>query len=101
MNVRFSPDNRWVVSVGGKDRAGMQWRVLSVAQDEVGAPMRLRVVIPECLGSPSPQSQPAKSSMPSARSCSGLGRYAQITVRSATNCRCAGAAAPHASPPKR
>ncbi len=23
------------VSVGGKDRAGMQWRVLEVAQDEV------------------------------------------------------------------
>lgn len=38
MNVRFSPDNRWVVSVGGKDRAGMQWRVLSVAQDEVRVP---------------------------------------------------------------
>lgn len=35
MNVRFSPDNRWVVSVGGKDRAGMQWRVLREAQDEV------------------------------------------------------------------
>ncbi|KXZ56858.1 hypothetical protein GPECTOR_1g774 [Gonium pectorale] len=35
MNVRFSPDNRWVVSVGGKDRAGMQWRVLKEAQDEV------------------------------------------------------------------
>jgi WD40 repeat protein len=36
MNVRFSPDNRWVVSVGGDDRCGMQWRVLKEAQDEVG-----------------------------------------------------------------
>ncbi len=35
MNVRFSPDNRWVVSVGGSDRSGMQWRVLREAQDEV------------------------------------------------------------------
>ncbi|GFR41097.1 hypothetical protein Agub_g1741 [Astrephomene gubernaculifera] len=35
MNVRFSPDNRYVLSVGGKDRAGMQWRVLREAQDEV------------------------------------------------------------------
>ncbi|PNH12713.1 Lipoxygenase y domain-containing protein 1 [Tetrabaena socialis] len=35
MNVRFSPDNRYVVSVGGNDRAGMQWRVLREAQDEV------------------------------------------------------------------
>ena len=26
MNVRFSPDDRWVVSVGGKDRAVFQWR---------------------------------------------------------------------------
>ena len=26
MNVRFSPDDDWVVSVGGKDRAVFQWR---------------------------------------------------------------------------
>ncbi len=35
MNVRFSPHNRWVLSVGGRDRSAMQWRVLSEAQDEV------------------------------------------------------------------
>jgi hypothetical protein len=35
MNVRFSPSNRWVLSVGGHDRSAMQWRVLAEAQDEV------------------------------------------------------------------
>ena len=32
MNVRFSPHNKWVVSVGGKDRSAMQWTVLREAQ---------------------------------------------------------------------
>jgi hypothetical protein len=27
MNVRFSPHNKWVASVGGKDRAVFQWRL--------------------------------------------------------------------------
>ncbi|KAG2450199.1 hypothetical protein HYH02_000301 [Chlamydomonas schloesseri] len=44
MNVRFSPDNRWVVSVGGNDRSGMQWRVLREAQDEI---VSLKPPVPE------------------------------------------------------
>ncbi|GFH12276.1 uncharacterized protein HaLaN_07928, partial [Haematococcus lacustris] len=35
MAVRVAPHNRWVVSVGGKDRAAMQWRLLASATDDV------------------------------------------------------------------
>lgn len=35
MDVSFSPHNRWVLSVGGKDRTAMQWRVLPDAKDDV------------------------------------------------------------------
>ena len=31
MNVRFSPTDAWVVSVGGKDRAVFQWRFERIA----------------------------------------------------------------------
>ena len=31
MNVRFSPTDAWVVSVGGKDRAVFQWRFARIA----------------------------------------------------------------------
>lgn len=34
-DARVSPHNRWVVTVGGRDRSTMQWRVLPEAQDEV------------------------------------------------------------------
>lgn len=35
MGIRFSPDNQYVVSVGGYDRGAMQWRVLATAHDDV------------------------------------------------------------------
>lgn len=35
MDIRFSPNNRWVLSMGGKDRTAMQWRVLPEAADEI------------------------------------------------------------------
>lgn len=35
MCVRFSPDNYYVMSMGGDDRSAMQWRVLPVANDDV------------------------------------------------------------------
>lgn len=35
MDVRFSPDNRTVVSVGGRDRAILQWRVDKQGVDKV------------------------------------------------------------------
>jgi len=35
MCIRFSPDNFYVVSMGGDDRSAMQWRVLPVAHDDV------------------------------------------------------------------
>uniref|UniRef100_A0A383W527 PLAT domain-containing protein n=1 Tax=Tetradesmus obliquus TaxID=3088 RepID=A0A383W527_TETOB len=38
MNVRFSPHNKWVASVGGKDRAVFQWRLqLQPRQQEAQA----------------------------------------------------------------
>ncbi|KAG1672531.1 hypothetical protein FOA52_002840, partial [Chlamydomonas sp. UWO 241] len=35
MGVRFSPDNNFVMSVGGDDRSCMQWKVLPIAHDDV------------------------------------------------------------------
>ena len=35
MGIRFSPDNYYVMSMGGDDRSAMQWRVLPVAHDDV------------------------------------------------------------------
>ena len=35
MCIRFSPDNHYVMSMGGDDRSAMQWRVLPVAHDDV------------------------------------------------------------------
>jgi hypothetical protein len=34
-SIRFSPDNVYVMSMGGDDRSAMQWRVLPVANDDV------------------------------------------------------------------
>jgi hypothetical protein len=34
MMVRFAPNNRWLVSVGGRDRAVFQWRLVRQVQDE-------------------------------------------------------------------
>jgi WD40 repeat protein len=34
MNARFSPDDAWVVSVGGKDRAVFQWRFREVTGED-------------------------------------------------------------------
>ena len=36
MMVRFALDNRWVASVGGKDRAAVIWRVRPLAADHSG-----------------------------------------------------------------
>eukprot|EP00798_Chlamydomonas_sp_ICE-L_P018393 gene18393-24865_t len=33
LNIRFSPNNKWVVSLGGEDRGAFQWAVLPVAGD--------------------------------------------------------------------
>ena len=33
--IRFSPDNVYVMSMGGDDRSAMQWRVLPVANDDI------------------------------------------------------------------
>jgi hypothetical protein len=38
--VRWSPNNRWLVSVGGRDRAVFQWRTLRQAPGEAHAPKR-------------------------------------------------------------
>jgi hypothetical protein len=35
MCIRFSPDNMYVMSMGGDDRSAMQWRVLPVAHDDI------------------------------------------------------------------
>ena len=35
MGIRFSPDNYYVMSMGGDDRSAMQWRVLPIAQDDI------------------------------------------------------------------
>ena len=35
MCIRFSPDNYYVMSMGGDDRSAMQWRVLPAAHDDV------------------------------------------------------------------
>ncbi len=35
MGIRFSPDNCYVMSMGGDDRAAIQWRVLALASDDL------------------------------------------------------------------
>lgn len=35
MGIRFSPDNNYVMTVGGDDRSTMQWKVLAIANDDV------------------------------------------------------------------
>jgi hypothetical protein len=35
LGIRFSPDNKYVMSVGGYDRSAMQWRVLPTAHDDI------------------------------------------------------------------
>jgi hypothetical protein len=39
MNARFSPDDNWVVSVGGKDRAVFQWRFKTLAPPPAKGPV--------------------------------------------------------------
>lgn len=34
MMVRFAPNNRWLVSVGGRDRAVFQWRLVRQVQEQ-------------------------------------------------------------------
>ena len=45
MNVRFSPDDRWVVSVGGKDRAVFQWRFHRTPRAEERADARAEAAL--------------------------------------------------------
>lgn len=39
MNARFSPDDNWVVSVGGKDRAVFQWRFRTLVKPPPQGPV--------------------------------------------------------------
>lgn len=54
MCVRFSCDDRYVVSVGGHDRGIFQWRTVGVAQedqakDDVGAVLFVVPAFSTCL----------------------------------------------------
>jgi len=61
--VRISPDNLRVVSVGGRDRASFQWRVLPEAPEEPRSPMPVanflferasRILVADTVGIPAP-----------------------------------------------
>lgn len=76
MNVRFSPDDAWVVSVGGKDRAVFQWRFRTLTKPPhkpLVPPWEVERAMEEGGGG---HSKGKGAAAPAARSAGGAGPWA-------------------------